>query len=373
MIMINTEFDGGAIEVVEASQANDIQLKIAKDNQACTRQWFYFSVQTLSSEAHNIRLLNAADVSFSHAWKGYQALASYNNLDWFAVETVFSNGELQITHQATEKKVFYAYFVPYTLSRQRQLMDDICRLPNSSIIPLGTTPLDHPIDLVRLGDENINNKKVWLIARQHPGETMAQWIIEGVLRSLINNQEALELLFPEVTFYIVANMNPDGSKLGNHRTNAKGINLNRQWAKPDPIKCPEVFVVREAMLRSGVDFFIDIHGDETLPHNFMMVENNHLLGERLKAKLAVINTDFQLDYDYNNYDFGCGGSACCGSECKRNSTATAFVAQHFDAPSILLESSFKPLAKQGTVTSWDHQGCVRLGESLVTALAEIKP
>ena len=27
-------------------------------------------------------------------------------------------------------------------------------------------------------------KKVWLIARQHPGETMAEWFVEGLLQRL---------------------------------------------------------------------------------------------------------------------------------------------------------------------------------------------
>ena len=59
-------------------------------------------------------------------------------------------------------------------------------------------------------------------------------------------------------------MNPDGSVLGNLRTNAAGANLNREWETPTLERSPEVFTVREKMMETGVDLFLDIHGDEGL-------------------------------------------------------------------------------------------------------------
>jgi murein tripeptide amidase MpaA len=64
-------------------------------------------------------------------------------------------------------------------------------------------------------------------------------------------------------------MNPDGSALGNLRTNAAGANLNREWMQPDPARSPEVLCVRDAIDASGCDMFFDIHGDEALPYVFV--------------------------------------------------------------------------------------------------------
>ena len=44
------------------------------------------------------------------------------------------------------------------------------------------------------------------------------------------------------TIHMVPNMNPDGSYLGNLRSNAAGANLNREWADPSLDRSPEVFV-----------------------------------------------------------------------------------------------------------------------------------
>ena len=70
-------------------------------------------------------------------------------------------------------------------------------------------------------------------------------------------------------FYIVPNMNPDGSVRGNLRTNAAGANLNREWMEPDAERSPEVLRVRDAIHATGCDMFFDIHGDEALPYVFV--------------------------------------------------------------------------------------------------------
>jgi murein tripeptide amidase MpaA len=70
-------------------------------------------------------------------------------------------------------------------------------------------------------------------------------------------------------FYVVPNMNPDGSVRGNLRTNAAGANLNREWMSPSMERSPEVFLVRKKMHETGVDLCLDVHGDEGLPYVFV--------------------------------------------------------------------------------------------------------
>src|SRR5690606_23346793 len=103
-----------------------------------------------------------------------------------------------------------------------------------------------------------------------PGETMAEWWIEGMLERLLDPDDAVAgTLLERACFYVVPNMNPDGSRLGNLRTNAAGANLNREWQDPDPGRSPEVYHVRQKMRERGVDLCLDVHGDEGLPYNFI--------------------------------------------------------------------------------------------------------
>jgi murein tripeptide amidase MpaA len=88
------------------------------------------------------------------------------------------------------------------------------------------------MNLVVIGNPEAE-KKIWVIARQHPGETMAEWFVEGMLDALLDNANPVSRkLLQRAVFYVVPNMNPDGSVRGNLRTNAAGANLNREWMTP---------------------------------------------------------------------------------------------------------------------------------------------
>jgi len=71
---------------------------------------------------------------------------------------------------------------------------------------------------------------------------------------------ARDLLDNRAVLYVVPNMNPDGSWRGHLRTDANGINLNRAWASPEEA-CAVRFVLAK-MRETGVDMFVDVHGDE---------------------------------------------------------------------------------------------------------------
>ena len=103
---------------------------------------------------------------------------------------------------------------------------------------------------------------------------MAEWFVEGLVKRLAGwgdwaGDPVARMIFDHAVFHIVPNMNPDGSVLGNLRTNAAGANLNREWMEPDAARSPEVLAVRDAIHALGCDLFFDIHGDEALPYVFV--------------------------------------------------------------------------------------------------------
>lgn len=52
-------------------------------------------------------------------------------------------------------------------------------------------------------------RKVWAIARQHPGETMAEWFMEGYIERLLDESDPVaRAIRRDATFYCVPNMNP---------------------------------------------------------------------------------------------------------------------------------------------------------------------
>jgi murein tripeptide amidase MpaA len=142
---------------------------------------------------------------------------------------------------------------------------------------------------------------------------MAEWFMEGFIDRLLDEDDGVaRSLLNSAVFYLVPNMNPDGSARGHLRTNAKGVNLNREWQTPTMENSPEVYLVREKMLATGVDMHLDIHGDEALPFNFVAGSegvpsyNERIKGleDKFKNVLLAITPEFQDDKGYDKDEPG---------------------------------------------------------------------
>lgn len=305
---ISQTFDGGNIEVVSAESASDIRLNIRHDKDSEFYQWFYFRLSGARGVACTLKILNAAGAAYPKGFEDYRVAYSYDRQHWHRWPTALIDGELTIKITPEQDSLYFAYFTPYSMERHADLIARSLQSPRCSLEVLGQSLDDQDIDLLTIsGGGSEPTKQCWLIARQHPGETMAQWWMEGALEWLLDTEnEHSRALLERCTFYVVPNMNPDGSRRGHLRTNAAGRNLNREWADPSPDSAPEVFVVREAMARKGVDFFLDVHGDESLPYCFIAgVEGLARWNEQSQAqldfyknRLAALNPDFQTVVGY---------------------------------------------------------------------------
>jgi murein tripeptide amidase MpaA len=233
--------------------------------------------------------------------------------------------------------LWIAYFAPYTMERHYDLVASVAAVPGVQYRSLGQTLDGREIDYFRLEGGPL---QVWLYARQHPGETMAEWWMEGALERLLDEADPItRRLREKATFHVVPNMNPDGSFRGHLRTNAAGTNLNREWHAPSLEKSPEVFHVRAEMDRTGVDFAMDIHGDEAIAANFLAGfegipkwnQAQQDLYDAFAEAFVAATPDFQTA---KGYEIAAPGQA-------NLSMSTAQLAERFGAISMTLEMPFK--------------------------------
>lgn len=307
MIRISSAFDAGNVDVVSADKPGNIRVRIRKDTASDFFQWFYFRVTGVSGENCVIRIENAGQASYARGFKDYKACASYNRDDWFRVNTEYDDDCLTLKIKAEFDSIYFAYFAPYPLERHRGFVARCQQSPFARLEVLGQSVEGRDIDLLIVGDPLPSKKVCWAIARQHPGEAMGQFWMEGFLERLLDpNDRVAMMVRDKAVFHLVPNMNPDGSVLGNLRTNAAGANLNREWAKPSQEKSPEVFHVRNRMENTGVDFAIDVHGDECIPYNFISGADHvpsaddrmKRLLPAFKEALLVATPDFQTEHGY---------------------------------------------------------------------------
>lgn len=368
MIKISTQFDAGAVVVKDLTDPSNIRLELRPDNASDFAQWFYFRLQGAAYQNCVMRFENAADAAYPAGWEDYSAVASYDRQNWFRVPTEYENGVLTINHTPLSNSVYYAYFEPYSNEQHLNLLGEAQGSGLCKIDDLGSTVQGRDINLLTIGNQVESDLKIWMIARQHPGETMAEWFVEGFLGRLLDPQDPTSrALLDRATFYVVPNMNPDGSVLGNLRTNAAGANLNREWLEPTLECSPEVYVVREKMKETGVDLFLDIHGDEGLPFVFLAgtegVPSYNARIEALEAQFKnaflAASPDFQDEYGYEK---DAPGQA-------NLSMATSWVGEQFKCLAYTLEMPFKDNHNlPDDDFGWNGQRSLRLGEAVISAI-----
>ncbi len=381
-IHISSTFDSGAIDAVSTTDPANITLNIRADNASEFAQWFHFSLQGMSGQALTLRFLNAEKSAFPAGWKDYRICASVDRQNWTRIDTQFDGQVMQASVVLAQQPMYFAYFEPYSYERHLDLISQAAQSSQVEVQHLGQTLQGRDMTLLRITDAGENGKasmpeqerrKIWLIARQHPGETMAEWFVDGFLQRLLDEQDPVSrVLLQQCVFYVVPHMNPDGAVLGNLRTNAVGTNLNREWAAPSPEKSPEVYWVRQKMMDVGIDLFLDAHGDEDLPYNFVAgSEGVAGYGARIeeleatfKSSWLATSPDFQVEHGYGRAKPNSANLAL----------ATNWVASQFNCLSFTIEMPFKdnanlPDAKLG----WSSGRSKKLGASVLLPILAVLP
>lgn len=368
-MQISSNFDSGNIIVKSIASPKNVELQIRRDHGSHFFQWFHYRLTGAKDVLCTMRITNAHRSAYPKGWHGYMACASYCRKNWFRVPTSFDGKVLTIRHRPTMNSIYYAYFAPYSMERHADLMSELQQKKFVDLKVLGHTLDGQDVELLKFDGPKRGEKRkkpsIWITARQHPGETMASWWMEGFLERLTDFLDPVTFkLRTLVNFFIIPNMNPDGSKRGHLRTNAIGVNLNREWGVSSMKNSPEVHLTTKAMRRYGVDFHLDVHGDEEVPYNFLMGFEGitkppaRLLGqaERFAKTLEVFSPDFQTKHGYPKIEPG-----------KADMTiASNYIAHTFKKVSVTLEMPFKDTKTNPCLRiGWSPERCKRLGRAFV--------
>ena len=345
----------------------------------------------------NYILENASKTSYPETWAGTTVCYTEDAMDvdsWRRQrDTFYTEGKLrwEFEHKKNET-IYFSYFPLYTWDRHVKFLAQ-CKTQSNvdvTVTSLGESLEGRSIDCVKVGTGKLT---CWVIHRQHPGESMAEHYAEGLLKRLLgldrndNNIDTAtdatvtDTALAEFTFYIVPCVCPDGSVSGHLRTNSCGANLNREWADKDDYQAPtmerspEAYCILEKMKETGCDCFLDIHGDEELPFNFLSSSHHTpTWGDRLEslhgafcAAYCRINSDMQSAIGYPpppNPEH----------TLKYMNVACNQMAARFDCLSLTLEMPFKDcMSNPDPDFGWTAARSRRLGATVLEALLYVQP
>ena len=365
-------FDSGNIIVQRMDGPQQIELGIRKDRDSAFLQWFHFRLSGARGLDCVLKITGLEASAYPGGWPGYRAAASDDRQNWWRAETSYdaaeAGGTLTIRVTPAGDHLWLAYFAPYSMERHHDLVARMALMSGVSARVLGHSLEGQPIDCLSMGEGPL---QLWFIARQHPGESMAQWWMEGALERLTDRADPMaRLLRQRAMLHLVPNMNPDGSCRGHLRTNAAGVNLNREWAGPSAARSPEVLCVLEEMDRTGVDFSLDVHGDEAIPQVFIAGFEGipKITGAQLglldlyKQTLARLTPDFQTEIGYPPSPPGRANL----------SMSTNQIANRFGCLAMTLEMPFKDHDNHpDPVQGWSPERSKALARDCLASLAEI--
>lgn len=362
---VNANFDSGNIEVVNISSDGKIDLNIRKDTNSEFLQWFHFRLTGAKSKVCQISILNAGECSYPDGWSNYNICASYDREVWFRIPTNYNEGVLSTEYMPSQDSIYFAYFTPYSYERHQDLIHQAQQAMNCELSVIGETVQGRDIDMLIIGDQSPEKKKVWLIARQHPGESMAEWFIEGVLERFLDDTDPVaRKILQKANIYVIPNMNIDGSVNGNLRSNYAGANLNREWASPRINESPEVYFALKKMDEVGVDLLLDVHGDEAIPYNFVAgaegipnyTERIKNLESNFKDHWMEICPDFQDQHNYGPDEPGKANMTVCTNQ----------ISSRFDCLAFTIEMPFKDNDDlPDEYFGWSAERSMRLGASVL--------
>ena len=190
-IRIDAAFDSGNIEVLSVNGAT-ATLAIPKDTHSEFKQWFHFRVAGAAGRELELRITGLEESAYPGGWPDYDACVSEDRDYWGRAPSSYDRdiegGTLTIRYTPASDIAWFAYFAPYSMERHHDLVSEAAAAEGVDHVHLGTTLDGQPIDCLEMGE---GDTKVWFYARQHPGETQAEWWMEGALEVLTDPADSV--------------------------------------------------------------------------------------------------------------------------------------------------------------------------------------
>lgn len=142
-----------------------------------------------------------------------------------------SPGRVLVDLETPQAKLYVARVEPYRISDLERLLGELETAPETSIEPIGETVQGRRLELIHIGQATAP-WRVFLRARAHPWEAGGNWVVEGLVRRLIQDEPLANEWRRRFRVSILPMANKDGVALGRTRFNLLGKDLNREWDRP---------------------------------------------------------------------------------------------------------------------------------------------
>ena len=226
-MQIDCSFPGGNI-IVERVEEHDVWLH--QDLRDTVGDWFYWCFRVTGTPGRRVRF----HFTRSHAIGARGPAVSEDGgktWRWLGVDYVSGNS-FAYTFPDAIGQVFFGVTIPYTGADWQRFLRQPGRTEFWHEEVLCLTHRQRPVEMFRAGClQQAPRHRVLLTARHHCCETMASFVLEGLLAFVVANGEG-EWLRQNVEFFAVPFMDREGVEAGDQGKNRRPHDHNRDYGEP---------------------------------------------------------------------------------------------------------------------------------------------
>lgn len=358
-----TDFEGAAVQDFRVDRSGNIHFSMPENPGGDERLWFYFKL-TASELISPTFVIENAEYAHQHNWDVVRPVVSVDGLNWIRVEDAgLSDGAtlasriaakltgrepvFQFKSPVESKELWVAYSYPYFTTELDQYLSGIQVDRRVTVSVLGKSEEGRDIQFISIENPESSTESartnIWVICREHPGETPASFVLEGFINDLLA-QPLESSLLSRFRFNIVPLFNTDGASNGYYYRNSGGIDIAQDWGSFESVEVQQLYRAMLDDLNSNtVDLVLNLHSaNEPRSHFFLETPSDRLppdlatLQDVLIRSASGVHPQLQTEQTVALWDY----SVIAGN----------YLSKNFNVYSLYLESNYSRGADLSLVT-----------------------
>jgi hypothetical protein len=295
-VTIATKFPGGNVKE-ERNESGCVQLSpdLRGDN-----PWFYWYFEANAVQPGRVRFVFPENVvGFKNGATGYQGPAISTDCGkswkWMGTDSVKDNA---FTYDFAKKGevVRFAVTIPYVPSNLEEFLEKHAKNAHFKASTLTKSRGEREVKLLRIGTPGPDKEAILLTARHHAAETIASYVLEGILEEAMADSPDGKAFRERYVLYAIPFVDRDGVENGDQGKNRKPHDHNRDYGEKSIY--PEVVAIKKLHADTGFRYALDLHcptlvmqdhqvmyfvGSKSRPANNFL--NVSVFAERIKSGL----------------------------------------------------------------------------------------
>jgi hypothetical protein len=228
LLTVDAGFPGGNV-IVDSVEGDSI--RVHQDLRDTEGDWFWwcFRVRGAAGRRFSVELTASAVIGPMGPAVSLDGGLSW---DWLGPEAVSENRSFSYAVPAGAREVRFAFAMPYLeADLERWLAGRAGRTAALSVEELCRSRKDRAVELLRLGRLGGDPRfRIMLIARHHCCESVADWVLEGVMEAILAGDELGAWFRENVEAMVVPFADKDGVEDGDQGKNRRPRDHGRDYA-----------------------------------------------------------------------------------------------------------------------------------------------